>query len=122
MRPPGWRSISDNLPMRLRHPRKAEGRRRNPVHGFLPCALCLVLGAVLAAQVAAPPSTLIDSAALLRDLQVLSADDMQGRLVDTPGSEKARSYLVERFKAAGIQPFGSSYEARFTFAGRGNAA
>jgi len=63
----------------------------------------------------ARPSTVIDSAALLNDLRVLSADDMQGRQADTAGGAKARAYVVERFKASGIKPFGSSYEQPFTF-------
>ena len=71
----------------------------------------------------ARPSTLIDSKALLNDLKTLSADDMEGRLVDTPGSAKARAYVIERFKASGIQPFGTEYTQPFAFAGRGaNAA
>jgi Zn-dependent M28 family amino/carboxypeptidase len=76
-----------------------------------------------AAQLPAPrPSTIIDSPQLLRDLQTLSADDMQGRQVDTPGGEKARAYVIERFKASGIQPFGETYTEPFTFtAGRGGA-
>jgi Zn-dependent M28 family amino/carboxypeptidase len=82
-------------------------------------AFVLVASALLDAQVAAPASTLIDSAQLLRDLQLLSADEMQGRLVETPGSEKARAYLVTRFTEAGIQPFGGSYLAPFIFSGRG---
>jgi hypothetical protein len=64
-------------------------------------------------------SALVDSAQLLRDLQALSSDDMQGRQVETPGGAKARAYVVARFKAAGLEPFGDSYEQPFTF---GNAA
>ena len=69
------------------------------------------------------PSDLFDSAQLVRDLRVLSADDMQGRLVDSPGDAKARAYVEARFKEAGIAPFGSSYEKPFTFTrnGRGGA-
>lgn len=66
----------------------------------------------------APSSTLVDSRQLLADLKVLSADDMQGRQVDTPGGAKARAYIIDRFKAAGLLPFDGSYEAPFTFAGR----
>jgi Zn-dependent M28 family amino/carboxypeptidase len=44
---------------------------------------------------------------------------MEGRQVGTPGGAKARAYVIERFKASGIQPFGDSYEQPFTFsAGR----
>src|SRR5215472_11776221 len=84
-------------------------------------ALSVAMLVTAAAQMpVSRPSTLIDSPQLLRDLQVLSADDMQGRQVDTPGGAKARAYVIERFKASGIAPFGESYEEPFTFAaGRG---
>ncbi|HEY6356894.1 MAG TPA: M28 family peptidase [Vicinamibacterales bacterium] len=65
-------------------------------------------------------TALFDSAQLLQDLRVLSADDMQGRRVDTAGGAKARAYMVDRFKASGIVPFGSTFEEPFTFTmGRG---
>lgn len=84
-------------------------------------AFVLCLTGALAAQ--APTSTLIDAAQLLTDLRVLSADDMEGRQVGTPGGEKARAYVVERFRASGIQPFGESYLSPFAFrAGRGGNA
>lgn len=87
----------------------------------------IVLAAGIAALASAPrqtarPSTLIDSAQLLSDLKVLSADDMQGRQVDSPGGAKARAFVIDRFKASGIQPFGQSYTEPFTFtAGRGGS-
>ena len=71
------------------------------------------------AQVPAVKSSVIDAPQLLKDLETLSADDMEGRQVGTPGGAKARAYVIERFKASGIQPFGDSYEQPFTFsAGR----
>ncbi len=57
----------------------------------------------------------IDRNILLRDLQVLSADDMQGRQVDTAGGAKARAYIVDRFTAVGVEPIGGSYEMPFAF-------
>jgi Zn-dependent M28 family amino/carboxypeptidase len=69
-----------------------------------------------------PKSSVIDSAQLLNDLRVLSADAMQGRQTGTAGAEKARAYIVERFKASGISPFGASYEQPFTFTPRGSPA
>jgi len=87
----------------------------------------IVIAAVVAwsgVQQAAPArqSKLIDSTQLLKDLQTLSADDMQGRQVGTPGGEKARAYVVKRFTDSGLVPFGSSLEVPFTFAaGRGAA-
>ena len=69
----------------------------------------------------APRSSLIDSGKLLSDLRALSSDDMQGRRTGTPGAEKARAFIVERFKASGIVPFGTTYESAFDYSsGRGN--
>ena len=60
---------------------------------------------------------------LLADLKTLSADDMEGRLVGSPGGAKARAFVIERFQAAGLKPFGASFESPFTFTGgRGAAA
>ncbi|MCR4373358.1 MAG: aminotransferase class I/II-fold pyridoxal phosphate-dependent enzyme [Acidobacteria bacterium] len=74
-----------------------------------------------AATTAAPPA--VDRRQLLADLRTLSADDMEGRLVGSPGGARARAYVIERFKASGLLPFGGSYESPFTFtAGRGAAA
>src|SRR5688572_18241716 len=68
-------------------------------------------------------SQLFDAQQLLKDLEILSADDMQGRQVATPGGEKARAYVVERFKASGLQPVGAAFEHPFTFSsGRGDQA
>ena len=50
---------------------------------------------------------------MLQDLQRLSADDMEGRAVGTPGGARARAYLLARFKAAGLAPFGTSHEVPF---------
>ena len=73
-----------------------------------------------APQLPSGKSSVIDAPQLIRDLQTLSADDMEGRQVGTPGGEKARAFVIQRFKASGIQPLGTSYEHPFTFAaGRG---
>ncbi len=59
----------------------------------------------------------VDAGQLFRDLEVLSADDMSGRLPGTHDGDKARQYVVGRFKEVGIQPIDASYERPFTFAG-----
>ena len=67
-----------------------------------------------------PASQVFDAAALLKDLETLSADDMQGRAVGTAGGEKARAYVVERFKAAGVcSRSATATRWPFTFAGGG---
>ncbi|MEO8070104.1 MAG: M28 family peptidase, partial [Acidobacteriota bacterium] len=69
-------------------------------------------------QIATGPG--IDSARVLADLRVLSADDMEGRQVGTPGGRKARAFVVERFRAAGVLPFDRGFEQPFSFTtGRG---
>jgi Zn-dependent M28 family amino/carboxypeptidase len=83
-------------------------------------AVTLTVTSALRSPQDAPTSALIDSQQLLTDLRLLSADDMQGRQVDTPSGEKARAYVIERFKASGIAPFGEAYTQPFTFTqGRG---
>ena len=61
----------------------------------------------------------IDSAAMIRDIGVLAHDSMEGRAVGSAGSAKARAFLEARFRAVGVQPFGTSYLQPFTFPGRG---
>jgi len=51
---------------------------------------------------------------LFEDVRILAADGMAGRLVGTPGSAKARAYLLARMKAIGIEPYGAGYEQPFT--------
>jgi Zn-dependent M28 family amino/carboxypeptidase len=80
-------------------------------------AVLLAAGAVVSALAQAPAvkSSIIDAPQLLKDLEILSADDMEGRQVGTPGGAKARAYVIERFRASGILPFGESFEQPFTF-------
>ena len=83
----------------------------------------LVAGLVLLAEPAqAPKSVVIDSTRLLDDLRILSSDAMEGRRTGTAGSEKARAFIAERFKASGVVPFGASYNSAFTFRRRNSAA
>jgi Zn-dependent M28 family amino/carboxypeptidase len=76
--------------------------------------LVLVSTALVVAQ-EAPKSSVIDSALLLSDLKTLSSDAMEGRAPGTPGGDKARAFVVQRFKESGVVPFGNSYEREFTF-------
>ena len=82
-------------------------------------AAFLIHAAAVSAQApVASVSSSIDGARLLADLETLSADDMEGRLAGSPGGAKARAFIVQRFKQAGIQSIGESYERPFTFRGR----
>lgn len=57
------------------------------------------------------------AAQALRDIEILAADDMEGRGPATPGSAKARAYIIERLTAIGAAPYFTSYEHRFEFEG-----
>jgi hypothetical protein len=59
------------------------------------------------------PKTAIDAVQLLEDVKTLAADDMEGRKTGTAGNARARAYIVARFKASGIQPFGQGYTREF---------
>ncbi|MDP2260942.1 MAG: M20/M25/M40 family metallo-hydrolase [Caulobacter sp.] len=61
--------------------------------------LALSAIALLASPVAAAPG---DRA--LEDVRILSADDMEGRLVGSPGGEKARAYILGRLRDIGLAP------------------
>ena len=69
---------------------------------LLPAAFALLATTAHAADVVEPRP-------LLEDVRVLSADDMEGRLIGSPGGAKARAYLTERLKGMGLtvteQPF-----------------
>lgn len=66
-------------------------------------AACLVM----AASDPAPPHQLYE------DVRILAADSMEGRLVGTPGSTRARAYLLERLRAIGVEPVLAAFEQPF---------
>lgn len=61
--------------------------------------LALSAVALLASPVIAAPG---DRA--LEDVRILSADDMEGRLVGSPGGAKARAYILGRMREIGLVP------------------
>lgn len=78
-------------------------------------AIGLLAGGLTACPAERKP---LDTDLLLKDVEVLAADSMEGRYPGTPGSERARRYLLPRFAEAGIEPFGEGYEQFFTFRSR----
>src|SRR5215218_2261810 len=70
---------------------------------------------------AAVESKLIDSKALIADVERLSADDMEGRSPDLPSIQKARDYVDERFRQSGLIPFGNSFRQEFSIKRRKQA-
>ncbi|MGR4863028.1 M20/M25/M40 family metallo-hydrolase [Caulobacter sp. LARHSG274] len=73
-------------------------------------AVSLASSLAAAAPVAPGPG-----AHALDDVRILSADDMQGRGVGTPGGAKARAYILQRFGQIGLAPQGGRFERPFSF-------
>jgi Zn-dependent M28 family amino/carboxypeptidase len=60
---------------------------------------------------------------LLHDVYVLSADDMEGRLVGSAGGAKARAFLLGRLQQIGVQPaLPGGFEQPFSFQRSGATA
>lgn len=72
-----------------------------------------ILAALAAAALIAPTAQAAESQAL-KDVRILSADDMEGRLIGSAGGAKARAYLLGRMKEAGLQPFQGGFEQPFS--------
>ncbi len=54
---------------------------------------------------------------ILKDVRVLSADDMEGRAPGTAGEEKAAAYIAQRFEESGLQAVNGSYYQTFKMVG-----
>lgn len=82
-------------------------------------AVVVVVGFLGAAgRQAAPPTIQVDGAQIFRDVETLAADDMEGRLVGSPGGRRAREYVRGRLERAGVAPIGGRFECPFTFTTR----
>lgn len=82
----------------------------------------LALACALLSLAAAAPAFAGPGDKALDDVRILSADDMQGRAPGTPGSEKARAYILSRFAEIGLSPVGDKFEQPFSFAKRDGSA
>ncbi|MEJ8757075.1 M28 family peptidase [Pontibacter sp. H259] len=83
----------------------------------------IILGAMLALPLAGhAQKSLLQSGQLLKDIRILSADSLEGRLTGTKGSIMAQDYIINRFKEIGLQPYNNSYKQAFTFKSRSNEA
>ena len=68
------------------------------------------LGALLliAAAPAPQPAAHVNMARMSEITRVLASDEFQGRSPGTPGEEKTIPYLIDQFKAAGLEPAGEN--------------
>ena len=88
-----------------------------PIFTILILIFALSPGGAQTAKLA-PVSKIINAERLLRDVETLSADDMEGRGIGTRSSERAREYVTQRFTESGVQPFLKSYVQPFEVKGR----
>lgn len=79
--------------------------------------LLAACGPQAAPEMAAAPGACDGVAAQpLRDVCILAADDMEGRLVGSEGGARARAYLLSRFEDMGLPPVEGGYEQAFGLA------
>lgn len=69
----------------------------------------------------APKSQVINAEKLLKDIETLSADDMQGRGIGTEGGLKAREFVAKRFAETKIKSFNNSFVQPFDYTNRAGA-
>lgn len=55
-------------------------------------------------------SKIIDAKSLLKDIEILAADDMEGRAAATAGGAKARQYVTKRLQESGLQTTNQEFE------------
>lgn len=63
----------------------------------------------------APRSGYFDAAQLLRDIEYLASDELEGRSPDRPSIAKARMYVERRLKESGVNAVNGSFRQEFTF-------
>ena len=81
------------------------------------CSLGILLGALLAAPLAAQAAVpSLDKAAkrVQTDVKVLAADELGGRLTGTAGADSAAAYVARRFAQVGLQPAPGGWFQAFT--------
>lgn len=65
-----------------------------------------------ASHVGGPESKMFDTAQLLRDVEFLSSDEMEGRSAERPSMQKVREYVEKRLRSSGLQPTKQEFEIK----------
>lgn len=65
-----------------------------------------------------PASKYFDAEQLIRDVEYLASDELEGRSADRPSMAKAREYVEKRFKESGLAPIGDSFKREFPISRR----
>ncbi len=85
---------------------------------WLHAAAALSVGCVLAAPPVQAQSADGETSRLMARLSALSADSMEGRRAGTPGSRRARRWIIGELTAMGAKPVGTSFEQAVTLPAR----
>ena len=56
----------------------------------------------------APPAAHVDMQRMSEVTRTLASDEFQGRAPGTPGETRTVAYLIDQFKAAGMEPAGEN--------------
>jgi Zn-dependent M28 family amino/carboxypeptidase len=72
-------------------------------------SFALIAAALSAAACTPDPAQHITAEGILADVEVLSADSMEGRAPATPGEARAVAYIAQRFGQVGLEPVGESF-------------
>ena len=70
----------------------------------------LVLAALLVGRQTGAQAADAETTKMMARLSALSADSMEGRRAGTPGSQRARRWIIGQLTAMGAKPVGSSFE------------
>jgi Zn-dependent M28 family amino/carboxypeptidase len=72
-------------------------------------SLTLCLALTVAACASDGRENTITAEGIMHDVEVLSADDMEGRGAATEGEQRAVAYIADRFQEVGLEAVGNSY-------------
>jgi hypothetical protein len=79
------------------------------MRGHLSLSFTLCTALTVAACGTDSPEATITAEGILSDVEVLSADDMEGRGAATEGEVRATAFIAQRFQEIGLEPVGDSY-------------
>ncbi len=85
--------------------------------GFLNATVLVVImtvnGCAQLATSKKPESKYFDTVQLLRDVEYLASDELEGRDAERPSIQKSRDYLEKRFKESNLEMIASSFRQNF---------
>ena len=82
--------------------------------GFVVGALALAVAACTSTPRTTPSfAPASDSAAIVADVSYLASPALAGRLIGTPGNDRAAAYIAERYQALGLRALAAGYRQPF---------